>query len=159
MGLGAVLSESKQFAAAEQAIQRAMEIEPEIDAGHDLAKVYLLEGKAAAALATYRSIKHAENDVFRLTGEAMAEHSLGHEQASQQALQGLIAARARSGAFQIAEVYAWRGEKDLALNWLERGYQQHDGGLMYLKSDLLIASVRGDPRYAALLARMGLPAD
>jgi hypothetical protein len=32
-----------------------------------------------------------------------------------------------------------------------------DGGMMYLKTDYLLKSVRSDPRYAALLRRMKLP--
>jgi hypothetical protein len=33
----------------------------------------------------------------------------------------------------------------------------HDGGLIYLKHDRMVASLRGDPRYAALLKRLNLP--
>jgi hypothetical protein len=42
------------------------------------------------------------------------------------------------------------------MNWLERAYRQHDAGLWVLKEDHTLASVRGDPRYAVLLRKMGL---
>ena len=32
-------------------------------------------------------------------------------------------------AYQVGDVYAWRGEKDKAFEWLERAYQQRDSGL------------------------------
>jgi hypothetical protein len=61
--------------------------------------------------------------------------------------------------YQIAQVYAWRGERDKAFEWLERAYTTRDPGICYLKSDAFLHSVQGDPRYAAFLARMRLPPD
>ena len=87
----------------------------------------------------------------------MAEHSLGHARESQQALDELCAKYAQEAAYQVAEAHAWRCEKDKAFEWLERAYQQRDGGLDYLKYDPLLASLRGDARYRALLRKMKLP--
>jgi hypothetical protein len=86
----------------------------------------------------------------------MAEHSLGDPAASQAALDELIRQRAATAAYQIAEAYAWRGERDAAFAWLERAYRQHDGGMTYLPHDHFFAPLRGDPRYQALLKKMGL---
>jgi hypothetical protein len=87
----------------------------------------------------------------------MAEHSLNHAKESQQALDSLIAKDAQEAAYQIAEVYAWRGEKDKAFEWLERAYQQRDSGLSEINHELILASLRGDERYAALMRKMQLP--
>ena len=94
---------------------------------------------------------------FRLTGIAMAEHTLRHANESQQALDELLAKYAQEGAYQIAGVFAWRGEKDKAFEWLERAYQQRDEGLSDMKVDPLLNSLRGDPRFKALLGKMKLP--
>jgi hypothetical protein len=59
-----------------------------------------------------------------------------------------------TGAYQIAEVYAWWGNKDQAVQWLERAYAQYDGGLTLVKFDPLQRSLRPDPRYAVLLREM-----
>jgi hypothetical protein len=104
-----------------------------------------LDGHAAEALATFRKIDDA---AFRLAGGAMSEHSLRHAKESQQAFDELRANYAQEAAEQIAEVYAWRGEKDQAFQWLERAYQQRDGGLATIKYDPLLASLRGDARFA-----------
>jgi hypothetical protein len=114
----------------------------------------LLEGKAEDALATFRKI---DSEGFRLSSVAMAEHTLRHERESQRALGQLIAQHATEAAFQIAEVYAWRGEKDKAFEWLERAYQQRDGGLSDIKTDPPLADLRNDPRYKAFLSKMHLP--
>ncbi len=89
-------------------------------------------------------------------GTAMAAHSLGRAEESRRALDELIAKGAEGGAYQIAEVFAWRGEREKAFEWLERAYRQHDSGLQVVKADPLFRDLRGDPRFAALLRKMGL---
>lgn len=59
--------------------------------------------------------------------------------------------------YQIVEACAWRGEKDEAFKWFERAYAQRDGGLSFINCDPLLANLHGDPRYDALLERLGLP--
>jgi len=56
-------------------------------------------------------------------------------------------------------VYAWRGEKDRALEWLERARVQRDGGFVNVKIDPLLRNLHGDARYTALLGRMHMPLD
>jgi hypothetical protein len=114
----------------------------------------LLAGNSADALATFRKDGLAG---LRLARIAMAEHTLGHANESQQALNELIAKDAQDGAYQIAEVYAWRGEKDQAFAWLERAYRQHDGGLSDIKHDNIVTALQSDARFAALLRKMLLP--
>jgi hypothetical protein len=87
----------------------------------------------------------------------MAEHTLRNAKESQQALEELVAKHAQEAAWQIAEVFAWRGESTKAFEWLERAYQQRDGGLSEVKVDVLLASLHGDPRFKALLRKMHLP--
>lgn len=87
----------------------------------------------------------------------MAYHTLGRRQASDAALKKLVAAHGSDGAFQIAEAYAYRGEMDKALEWLERAYQQHDSGFAYIKSDRLFNSLHHNPRYLRLVEKMRLP--
>jgi TolB-like protein len=153
--LGYHLIANGQFAAAHEAIRRALEIQPESHyALFNLGKLQLLDGKAVEALATFRPIGF---EGFRLTGIAMAEHTLGHAKESQQALDELIAMDAEDGADQIAQVFAWRGEKDKAFEWLERAYRQRDGGMVDIKDDVLLARLRDDARFTAMLRKMKLP--
>jgi TolB-like protein/DNA-binding winged helix-turn-helix (wHTH) protein/Flp pilus assembly protein TadD len=153
--LGLQLIFSQDYPAAHEALRRALEIQPDsVVALNALGILQLLEGSAAEALLTFRKNRF---DGFRLTGVAMAEQTLGHVEESQQALSELIGKHAQSGAYQIAEVFGWRGEKDKAFEWLERAYRQRDGGLSNVKVDPLFASLRSDPRFNALLRKMNLP--
>ena len=57
----------------------------------------------------------------------------------------------------MAQAYAFRGQRDEAFHWLDRAFEQRDGGLAELKYDPLMRELHADPRWAALLNRMGLP--
>jgi TolB-like protein/Tfp pilus assembly protein PilF len=152
--LGSLLIRNRQFVAAQEALRRALEIQPESShALMYLAELQLAEGKAIEALAKFREV---DNEGFRLWGIAMAEHTLGHATESQQALDELIAKHTRGYSYEIAQVYAWCGEKDKAFEWLQRSYQQREGDLVYIKDDELLAPLGGDPRYKAFLRKMNL---
>lgn len=91
-----------------------------------------------------------------MNGQAKAEFSLGHGDASQRTLEQLIAERPPPSVL-IASVYAWRGEKDRAFQWLERGYSERDASITWLKIDFSFRGLREDPRYKALMHKMNLP--
>jgi serine/threonine-protein kinase len=155
--LGSVLAASGQVGPAREALNRSLEISPDqAFTPYPLGTTFLLEGNPAAAKDIY---PRSSNDIFRLAGGALAEHDLGHASESQRALDELIGKYGHSAAYQIAEVYAWRGEKDGAIEWLERARVQRDGGLILLKVDPLLRNLHGDPRYVALLKKIGLPVD
>jgi eukaryotic-like serine/threonine-protein kinase len=59
--------------------------------------------------------------------------------------------------FGIAENYALDGQKDQAFAWLDRACGEKSTAVGYLKVSPALDSLRSDPRYAALLKRMGLP--
>lgn len=60
------------------------------------------------------------------------------------------------GRYEIALVYAGLGQKTEAFHWLEEAYRAHDVGLVYLKVDPCLDSIRSDPRFQDLIRRVGL---
>ena len=114
----------------------------------------LLQQRPQAAIAHFEDSAH----VLRLTGIALARHSLGDEEAAERDLQLLIARYGHILPYQAAEVYAWRGQPDKAFEWLDRALQLHDASFLYVTFDPLLHSLHGDARYAALLKKLGLPA-
>jgi TolB-like protein/Tfp pilus assembly protein PilF len=141
-------------AEAEQTLKGVLERDPDNYGAHGLlGDALLLQGKADAALAEYDK----ESDVSaRLAGRAMAEHHLGKSAASEAALRELVE-KYGDQAKLIAEVHAYRGELDQAFTWLNRAYQRHDSELVYLKPAPFLRSLHGDPRWPALLEKVGLP--
>jgi serine/threonine-protein kinase len=145
-----------QYVAARAVLENAIALNPDHLLRRYLGYLDLLEGHPDKALALFRNLPQEWTRDF---GIALAEHTLGNEDASQRALDELIRNNAREAPYQIAQVYAWRGDRDHAFEWLERAYQNRDPGLPYIKIDVFSQSLHGDPRFAALLAKLKLPTD
>ena len=62
-----------------------------------------------------------------------------------------------SSAYGIAALYAQLGDKGQAFQWLNTAFQEHDQGLMGLKTDYTLDLIRSDPRFAELVRKVGLP--
>jgi serine/threonine protein kinase/tetratricopeptide (TPR) repeat protein len=58
-------------------------------------------------------------------------------------------------ASAIASVYVALGEYDTAFEWLERGFEERAFGMALLGVEQCFDPVRSDPRFVALLRRMG----
>jgi tetratricopeptide (TPR) repeat protein len=57
----------------------------------------------------------------------------------------------------IAGTYAVVGDKDQAFAWLDKAYAEESNGLGYIKAWQQLDGLHSDPRYVALLKKMGLP--
>jgi tetratricopeptide (TPR) repeat protein len=60
-------------------------------------------------------------------------------------------------AYDIAAVYVGLGESAQAFEWLSKALEERSGFLIYIKCDRRFDGLRSDPRYEALLKRIGLP--
>ena len=145
-----------EFSLAEAAARHGLELSPEHGrAARTLGFALLLQNRAGEARAAFQ---RSSNEFFRTMGDALVEHSLGHAAASQRALDFILAQPyVRKASYQVAQIYAWRGQADLAFEWLGHALEARDPGLTHLKHDPVLRSLRGDPRYAALLRELNLP--
>ena len=58
--------------------------------------------------------------------------------------------------YDVAVLYTALGEKDKALEQLNKAYEDRAGWLIYLKVEPLFDPLRSDPRFADLVRRTGL---
>jgi len=58
-------------------------------------------------------------------------------------------------AYNIALIYNGLGERDKAFEWLERGFQQRDQRMVFLKVEPKWNNLRDDPRFQDLMRRVG----
>ena len=153
--LGDALDMSGRLGKAEAAYRKALELAPQRTStcGH-LALNLLAQGRGDEALA--EALREPE-EWCRLWAHAIIHHSAGRRAESDAELQALIAKHQEESAYQVAMVYAARGETDLAFAWLERAYVQRDAGLSEMKPDPLLRSLHADPRWDGFLRKMGFP--
>jgi TolB-like protein/lipoprotein NlpI len=88
---------------------------------------------------------------------AVAQYARGDRTAADAALADLIA-HDQGLDYQVAQVYAVRGEREKAFEWLQIAFDNHDTGMLALLVDPLLNSLRDDPRYKTLIAKMNFPA-
>ena len=155
LALGYELYVGARYGETQAMLQRAQDLNPQLSSLHlTRGQILLSEGRQREALA------EMANDIGewqKLSGESLAFYALGRREESDGTLQKLIATHQNDCAYQIAEVYAYRGEADKAFEWLDRAYRQRDPGTPELKSDPLMKSLRQDRRYSELLKKMSLP--
>ena len=153
--LGATYYKAQRLEEAADSSQLALSLGPGIARAQlYLGLVLLAQGDAPAALV---AMEQETSDWVRLFGMALVQHALGDAEASDAALQELIEWGAGVAAYQIAVVYAFRGEIDLAFDWLEQAYNNRDSGLTDMLLQPLLANLHDDPRWTAFLDKMGLP--
>jgi TolB-like protein/DNA-binding winged helix-turn-helix (wHTH) protein/Flp pilus assembly protein TadD len=136
-------------------LKKAMELSPDVWPGPSLlSQIYVMQGRPQDALP---EIELVRPDPIRAFLYSIAYYALGREKESDAALSELIAKYHAGGAYQIAEVYAFRNQSDEAFEWLDRAYAQGDSGLIGTKVDPLLQSLHKDSRYAAFLKKLNLP--
>ncbi len=134
-------------------LQVALDLAPNAGITHYiLSCARLLQGRADEAL------DEAEREAIpylRLLCVALAQHTRGDAAASDAALRRLIDECGSAVSFQIAAAHAWRGELDAAFDWLERAYRERDSGLGESVAYPLLRALHGDPRWLALMRKIG----
>ena len=145
-----------RLALAELACRKAIELAPPDGFGSrgGLAVIMLASGQPAAALTIS---EHRDDEDDRDWGKALAYFALGRKADSDAALADLEKRFAKNDAYAIAEIHAYRGEGDQALDWLNRAYLLHAHELVSIKGDWLLIKLRSSARFKALLLKMNLP--
>ncbi|MBX6362867.1 MAG: tetratricopeptide repeat protein [Gemmatimonadetes bacterium] len=134
-------------------LRTALSLSPGREGAHYLIGLaLLLKGEPAAALA---EIQQEPNEVWRAIGLPMVYHALGREADSDAALAELIRKDAKDSAYNIAYVYAYRGEADRAFEWLEKAVEYDDPGLALIVLEPLFGNLRSDARWLPFLRRIG----
>jgi TolB-like protein len=106
--------------------------------------------------AALREAQLEPEESYRRFELALAQHARGDRKAADAALADLMANN-RGLDYQVAQVYAVRGEKEQAFHWLQIAFDNHDTGMLALLVEPLLRNLSDDPRYKTLLAKMAFP--
>jgi TolB-like protein len=141
---------------ADKVARRVAELQPTAASSHRWQVLIAVQkGDGETAL---REAQSEPDEGYRRFLIALAHYVRGDRNAADTALSELIQYGRDTLAYQIAEVYAVRGETDKAFEWLQISYDSHDTGTLAILVDPLLHSLRDDPRYKAIVAKMNFPA-
>ncbi|MEY2500172.1 MAG: eukaryotic-like serine/threonine-protein kinase [Verrucomicrobiota bacterium] len=146
-----------QFDAAIKEGKRQAEIDPSyVYQFPVLARAYASKGMVNEAIALYQKAKEATG--IPQAGLAIVYARIGRISEARQILEQLkeLAETKYFSAEDIAEVYIAMGEIDEAFKWLERACAEHSGPLHAISFRPTFGVLRSDPRFAAILKRIGL---
>jgi eukaryotic-like serine/threonine-protein kinase len=158
--LGKTLYYAHQYDQAIEQYRRVIELAPEWAADHHsmIGDCYAQKGMFAEAIAEWQKSLTLAGDTELAASLEHAYLNSGYTGYLQKRLDRLKAsAPARPVAsLDFAYAYALLGDKDHALEWLEKAYEERDPWL-YVKAEPQLDNLRSDPRFQDLLRRMNLP--
>ena len=153
--LARVLFNAGKLEESEAAGNKVAELQPTASSSHRFQLLVAVQRSDGQAVLREANLEPDEN--FHRFGLALAYYLLGDGQKADAALADLIAHAHDRLAYQIAEVYAVRGEADKTFEWLQTAFDQRDGGTLSLLVDPLLRNFHGDPRYKNLVIKLGMP--
>jgi len=157
LGLGVSQRWAGRLEAAIGSFRTALELNAGLSGAHyQWAMTSLLRDDAAAALT---EIEKEPYEVWREIGLPMVYHALGREAESSAALASLAAKYEKDGPFNIACVFAFRGEADRAFEWLDKAVEYGDPGLSEIGLENLFERIHSDPRWLPFLRKLGKAPD
>jgi len=122
--------------------------------------VYLQKREYAKAISEFRRQQELTNSSAWAGSELAVTYAAAGDLPAAEAILNTILSisnRRFGTAGEIAGIYAALGRKDEAFKYLEQAYVERNGGLILLDWDPTLASLKTDPRFAALVRRIGLP--
>ncbi|HUM00906.1 MAG TPA: protein kinase [Thermoanaerobaculia bacterium] len=140
--------------------ERLVEFEPGNPRGHSISGwAHLSRGRTREGLAALeRAAALTPESALFLAQLGQAYGMTGQEAKARESLARLrdLSLTSYVSPYLFAYVHTGLGESDLALDWLEKAYEQRSGPIYGIKGSFLFRSLRSHPRFVALLRRMNL---
>jgi len=150
---GSIEYAARNYAASIPPLRKALAMNPKMSrARAAIGDAQMMLGSLVDARAAYAAEPLAD---FRLAGLAIAEHKLGNAGAARVAMSKLVADLGDRVLYQQGQVHAQWGERQAAIDKLQRARSIGDSGLIYARNDPMLDPLRDDPRFAQLLRSIG----
>jgi TolB-like protein/Flp pilus assembly protein TadD/predicted Ser/Thr protein kinase len=159
-GLGQDLYYAHRYDEAARQLRTAVDMEPNGYLSHMyLGLAYEQQGNLPGALAELQTANRLEDQPWTLGELGHAYAQSGQKDKAEQVLRELTRRGERGYVppYYVATVYAGLGKREQALTFLEKAYADRSSMMVLLKVDPELDPLRSDPRFAALLRRVGLP--
>ncbi|MEX2273067.1 MAG: protein kinase [Vicinamibacterales bacterium] len=159
--VGRVLHFQRRYSAAIAQCRRTLDMDATfVQAQLDLGMAYAAQGRYDEAIAQFESALAPDDP--RSVMRAVLGHIYGSAGRARQAEPILhdLERRYRRGeaaSYDLGLALVGLGRAGEALDWLERACDVRSGLLVYLKVEPMFDPIRHEPRFTALLDRLGLP--
>jgi TolB-like protein/Flp pilus assembly protein TadD len=157
---GLILSSEKQYDQAIKELHRAIELDPTHFNTHvGLGELYVRTGRFSEALAELEKADQMSAGNPPIRARLAWSYAQGGRKQEAERLLAELLGKVKPGylAVPIALVYMGLGRKQDALGWLERAADEHESGVTGLGANPDWEPLRSDPRFQAILRRVGLP--
>ena len=138
--------------------RKLLEMDPGYYFGHfQLGQALEMKGSREAAIGEYQKARVLNDDPSVLGVLGRAYGLSGNRAEAVKMLEQLkkLAKERYVTAYSFALVYLGLGEKEEALRWLEKSYEDHAGAdIGWIRVDPLLHSLHGDPRFEALAEKI-----
>ena len=139
--------------------RKTLEIDPQYHRAHlNLGRVYEHLGMRREAFEEFEAAQASFDCPEILAAHAHAHATFGNRAEALRLLAklGEIAKRDYVSPYDMAVIHVGLGELDRAFEWLDRGYEERSGWMIYVTVDPQLAPLRSDARYKELVRRIGL---
>jgi len=158
--VGTIYTLARRYDEAIAQLRDTVEMNPQFYGGHrSLGWALELKGATPEAIAEYQKAFELSDDPMMLAMLARVDASIGKPNEARQML-GQLTEEAKARyvpAYAFAMIYLALGEKDQALDWLEKAARDHDGFYINLiKVEPALDPLRGDPRFEKLASQTEL---
>jgi TolB-like protein/lipoprotein NlpI len=149
---------ARRYDEAIEQLRRSLEMDPGFYYAHwNLGSALAAKGDLRAAIGEYQNALALSGDPRLLGLLAYAYGSSGNKAEAMKILDQLTALSKQRfvSAFSFALVYLGLGEKNQALHFLEKSYEDRDSvSIALIKIHPFLDPLRGDPRFEALVAKV-----
>jgi TolB-like protein len=156
--LGGLNVMARRYDEAIEQLRNTIEVDPDFYWAHRFLGMALeMKGDVSAAIAEYNKALELNDDPTGLAFVAHAQANIGHPNEAREILTQLTEAAKKRYVqpYAFAVVHLALGEKDQALDWLERAAQDRGGSYFnFVKVDPYLDPLRGDPRFEALVKKV-----
>ncbi len=155
---GVVLHNARRYDQAITQLRKALEMAPEIPFAHwELSASYFMKGEYEKSLTEVKGYYAGDAELKSALTQGYAQS--GYRGAMKLAADRRAARTPRSYELpcDLAMMYAWAGEENQALSWLEKGFAVRDPNMPYMSAEPTLDFVRKTPQFQDLMRRMNLP--
>jgi TolB-like protein/DNA-binding winged helix-turn-helix (wHTH) protein/lipoprotein NlpI len=151
---------SQQYDKAAKQFKKVIELDPQLPLAHRwLAKSYQQQGKYDEALAEFQKVVALSGSEEQAPAVGCIYAVTGKQRAAREMLDAMqkLGERHYVSLFHMAAIYAALGEKDRALDLLEKDFKNRNADLITVNIEPEFAGLRSEPRFQQLLKDMGFP--